>query len=182
MLKKHNTSPTLPDTIETNPPSQPPRKPPTRRNNAKIATTQVLFELRVWQMTSLEQRMEIWQLPSSLTPNLAEPVRIAGLSGRSLRYFYPQLRQIWSIDRIETDHLTSQQRASFPLSEHTALLLGLVFRILAPMRNRDLMRQCLQGIEAMSKQEVSYWLGMAMHRPKPRRVLKALRILLNETH
>ena len=36
------------------------------------------------------------------------------------------------------------------------------------------------GIEAMSKEEAGYWLGMAMHRKFPRRVLMALRFLLIE--
>ena len=34
------------------------------------------------------------------------------------------------------------------------------------------------GIEAMTKEEAGYWLGMAMHRKYPRRVLMALRFLL----
>ena len=34
------------------------------------------------------------------------------------------------------------------------------------------------GIEAMEREETAYWLGMAMHRPNPRRVLSALRNLL----
>jgi hypothetical protein len=34
------------------------------------------------------------------------------------------------------------------------------------------------GIEAMSREEVGYWLGMAMHRKHPRHVLAALRMLL----
>jgi hypothetical protein len=30
----------------------------------------------------------------------------------------------------------------------------------------------------MSREEAGYWLGMAIHRPFPRRVLAALRLLL----
>lgn len=36
----------------------------------------------------------------------------------------------------------------------------------------------LQG----APQDAAYWLGMAMHRKNPRRVLTALRILLIEPH
>lgn len=36
------------------------------------------------------------------------------------------------------------------------------------------------GIEAMPKEAAAYWLGMAMHRKHPRRVLMALRFLLIE--
>ncbi len=37
-----------------------------------------------------------------------------------------------------------------------------------------------EGIEAMGREEAAYWLGMAMHRKHPRRVLTALRTLLTE--
>ena len=37
-----------------------------------------------------------------------------------------------------------------------------------------------EATEAMEREETAYWLGMAMHRPNPRRVLTALRTLLTE--
>ena len=46
------------------------------------------------------------------------------------------------------------------------------------MRNREHMVAVAAGIEAMPKEEAAYWLGMAMHRKYPRRVLMALRFLL----
>jgi hypothetical protein len=42
------------------------------------------------------------------------------------------------------------------------------------------MRYCAEGIEVMGKEEAAYWLGMAMHRKNPRRVLMALRCLLTD--
>ena len=68
----------------------------------------------------------------------------------------------------------------YVLTEDLALTLGLLFRALAPMRNRDNMRSVAEGIEAMGHEEAAYWLGMAMHRRRPRRVLTALRILFTE--
>ena len=59
-------------------------------------------------------------------------------------------------------------------------MLGLLFRSLAPMRNRDNMRAVAEGIEAMGREEAAYWLGMAIHRKNPRRVLMALRFLLTD--
>ena len=40
------------------------------------------------------------------------------------------------------------------------------------------MRAVIDGIESMEREEAAYWLGMAMHRKHPRRVLTALRLLL----
>jgi hypothetical protein len=42
------------------------------------------------------------------------------------------------------------------------------------------MREVAEGIEAMAREEAAYWLGMAIHRPNPRRVLTALRVLLTD--
>jgi hypothetical protein len=42
------------------------------------------------------------------------------------------------------------------------------------------MRAVAEGIDAMAREEAAYWLGMAMHRRYPRRVLMALRCLLVE--
>ena len=67
-----------------------------------------------------------------------------------------------------------------PIDEELAINLGLLFRALAPMRNRDHMAAVATGIEVMTKEEAGYWLGMAMHRKSPRRVLVALRFLLVE--
>ena len=67
----------------------------------------------------------------------------------------------------------------WPLPEELALTLGLLFRALAPMRSRDNLRAVVEGIESMGKEEASYWLGMAMHRKNPRRVLASLRMLLS---
>jgi hypothetical protein len=50
------------------------------------------------------------------------------------------------------------------------------------MRSRNNVRAVADGIEAMGREEASYWLGMAMHRKNPRRVLTALRSLLTDPH
>ena len=70
--------------------------------------------------------------------------------------------------------------SGYPLPEEVALLLGLLFRALAPMRNRANMRAVVEGIETMRHEEAAYWAGMAIHRRHPRRVLMALRILLTD--
>jgi hypothetical protein len=59
------------------------------------------------------------------------------------------------------------------------LAMGLLFKLLAPMRNVAAIENCARGIEAMAREEAAYWLGMAMHRKNPRRVLAALRLLLS---
>ena len=50
----------------------------------------------------------------------------------------------------------------------------------APMSRRENMLRVAEGIEAMGQEEAAYWMGMAMHRVNPRRVLSALRMLLTD--
>lgn len=52
-------------------------------------------------------------------------------------------------------------------------------KLLVPMRNVASIETCARGIDAMAREEAAYWLGMAMHRKNPRRVLAALRLLLS---
>lgn len=121
--------------------------------------------------------LEIRQLPSPGTPHIRKPLRIAGLRGRNLALIEHRVLRQLSKARIRLGKL-KPERTQYRLDEDLALRLGLLFRALAPMRNRSNMRQVADGIEAMTREEAAYWLGMAMHRKYPRRVLMALRFLL----
>ena len=136
------------------------------------------YELRVRSYRLGEAEYEIWQLPSPATPQITSGVRVAGLRGRNLALVeHRVLKRLAAAGirpspaPVETGHV---------LTEDLALMLGLLFRALAPMRSRDNMRAVAEGIEAMGREEAAYWLGMAMHRKYPRRVLTALRFLLTE--
>ncbi|MBL29070.1 MAG: hypothetical protein CMM50_16170 [Rhodospirillaceae bacterium] len=124
--------------------------------------------------------LEIWQVPSPATPYLKAPRRVAGLAGRNLSLIeHRVLRQLVQVG-IRIDGLPLDDTRRHRLDEETALRLGLLFRVLAPMKSRDRMRACTAGIERMEREEAAYWLGMAMHRRNPRRVLAALRFLLTD--
>ena len=136
------------------------------------------YELRVSTKGLASRLLEVWQLPTAASPHLTSAKRIAGLQGRNLDLVeHRLLRKLkrsgidWSVDK-------TAKSLRFLLNEDEALHLGLIFRVLAPMRSRNNMVSCAEGIDAMAKEEASYWLGMAMHRKYPRRVLMALRFLL----
>ncbi|MBM4345233.1 MAG: hypothetical protein FJ100_17825 [Deltaproteobacteria bacterium] len=121
---------------------------------------------------------EIWQLPSLSSPELRRPRRIAGLDGPNLAIVEHRVAKRLRARGVAVPALG--QAARHPLGEVDALNLGLLFRVLAPMRDRDKMRVCAEGVEAMAQPEAAYWLGMALRRRNPRRVLTALRYLLTE--
>ena len=138
------------------------------------------YELRIRRAAAAEFDYEVWQLPASATPWLVSPRRVAGLRGRNLELVEHRViaRLARGGVRIGRQDVGGLRRA--PLGEELALTLGLLFRTLAPMRRRDAMRAVATGIEAMGREECAYWLGMAMHRKRPRRVLTALRVMLTE--
>lgn len=140
--------------------------------------TAPVYELRVKREPFNGLLLQIWQRPSPNSPQLKEPLYIAGLKGRNLSLIeHRVLRQLGKAG-IDLGGLPLNERRTFALDEELALTLGLMFRALAPMRNRDNMRMVAEGVEAMGREEAAYWLGMAMHRKYPRRVLMALRFLL----
>lgn len=137
------------------------------------------YELRAKRPGASNLALEIWQLPAPATPQIERPVRLAGLKGRNLALI--EHRVLWRLAAadVKLGRLTATVQA-YALDEEAALFLGLVFRAIAPMRNRDNILACVEGIEAMAREEAAYWLGMAMYRKNPRRVLAALRLLLRD--
>ena len=136
------------------------------------------YELRVRCLRLGEAEYEIWQLPSPATPQISSAVRVAGLKGRNLALVEQRVLKRLAASDIRPS--PAPVEAGHALTEDLALMLGLLFRVLAPMRSRENMRVVAEGIEAMGREEAAYWLGMAMHRKFPRRVLMALRFLLTE--
>lgn len=138
------------------------------------------YELRAKRGLGSDMALEIWQLPTSATPQIKQPTYIAGLHGRNLSLVEHRLLRRMKVLRINLNDLPAVDALRVPIDEELAINLGLLFRALAPMRNRDHMAAVAAGIELMTKEEAGYWLGMAMHRKFPRRVLMALRFLLIE--
>ena len=136
------------------------------------------YELRLAVPASGSWELEIYQLPSSATPRLVAPEYVAGLKGISLRLLEQRLLKKLARQKVQLGVLKPGNERSWPLPEETALQLGLLFRVLAPMRNLDRITQVADGIDTLSREELGYWLGMVMHRANPRRVLAALRLLL----
>ena len=136
------------------------------------------YELRMIVESTSVWRLEIWQVPSQATPRLKAPEQVATLRGSGLRMIENRLLKRLAKEKIVLGSLKPGKTKRWPLDEEMALSLGLLFRVLAPMTNLDRIRQVADGIEKMSREETGYWLGMALHRDYPRRVLASLRILL----
>jgi hypothetical protein len=137
-----------------------------------------VYELRLKVQSSVNWSLGIYQLPSPATPRLKEPEHVGTLQGAALRLVEVRVLKRLAKEKIQLGALKPGKLRKWPLGEEAALHLGLLFRVLAPMKNTDRIREVADGVEAMGKEEASYWMSMAMHRPNPRRVLAALRMLL----
>ena len=155
-----------------------------RIDQIEIPNSAPRYELRVSRYGPVDTGFEIWQMPASASPQVTSALRVAGLRGRNLELI--EHRVLKRLSRagirlgLHTIHNAKDKKHAYPLSEELALSLGLLFRTLAPMRKRDNLLAVTEGIELMEQEEAAYWLGMAMHRKHPRRVLMALRFLLTE--
>lgn len=137
------------------------------------------YEVRVRNHAPSDMEIEVWEMPSPASPRLTAAVRVAGLRGRNLELVEHRVLRRLNQAGMKLPKSTDRVRG-YNITEDLALRLGLLFRALAPMRSRDRMRSVTEGIEAMGREEAAYWLGMAMHRKNPRRVLTALRYLLTD--
>ncbi len=137
-----------------------------------------VYELHARGLGSGDVELTIWQLPSVATPRLKEPERTAALKGRGLSLVENRVLKRLRSQGVRLRDLNKGQEQSAKLDEDIALNLALLFRALAPMRSIDRIRMVAEGIDNMSREEAGYWLGMAVHRSRPRRVLAALRVLL----
>lgn len=136
-----------------------------------------VYELQAFNHGLDDLELTLWQMPCPATPHIVKPQRIAGLRGRNMSLVEGQvLRNLKNIGIRVAPRKDESQR--FAIEEEQALSLGLLCKVLAPMRNAERMRQIAQNMESMNHSEAAYWLGMAMHRKNPRRVLSALRLLL----
>ena len=152
-----------------------------------VAAATPRYELRVSKPGAMDSEYQVWQLPSPATPQVTAPARVAGLRGRNLNLVEHRVLQKLARSGIRLGPSSRTLAGGgnicgggHALSEDLALTLGLLFRALAPMRSWNNMVTVAEGIEAMQREEAAYWLGMAMHRKRPRRVLAALRMLLTE--
>lgn len=146
----------------------------------KMRHTAPKYEIRIRSYGPADTELEVWNLPSPASPQLTAAVRLAGLRGRNLELIEHRILKRLSQAGVKVMSKPRESGKGHAISEEVALMIGLLFRTLAPMRSRDNMRMVAEGIEAMGREEAAYWLGMAMHRKNPRRVLTALRFLLTE--
>lgn len=152
---------------------------PPRTKRERPQPTRPLYELHVAQDRDVGLELSVWELPSPATPRLSAAECVGTLHGRALEILEARLLRRMREVGARLGGLRAGDERKYELEEDQALTLALLFRTLAPMRSLDRIRMVADGIERMSREEAGYWLGMAVHRRNPRRVLASLRLLLS---
>lgn len=133
------------------------------------------YELRA-RPRGVDVAMQVRQLPAPATPHLHRP-RIVGaaVAGRL------DVLDAWADAELRRDRIDRPgPGASVRIPETTALRLALMFRAVAPLRRVRDAHQVIAGVAGMADEEAAYWLGMVIHRPRARRTLAALRLMLTD--
>ncbi len=115
------------------------------------------YELRLLVSRDADWQLEIFQIPSAATPRLTAPEYLTTLKGTALRLLENRVLKRLARAKIQLGQFWPGKHRSWPVDEETALQLGLLFRVLAPMRNLDRIRQvylpqsflqifCMQGL------------------------------------
>lgn len=147
---------------------------------APLATAGPRFELRAKKRGAGDLLLEIVQLPAPATPQLRAPAHLARLGGAKLALIESRVSKRLGREGAKLASLKTGERLVLSLPEAEAVRLVLLLRTLAPMRAREPMLACVRTIESMTREEASWWLGMVLHKKRPRRVLAALRLLASE--
>lgn len=149
---------------------------------ATVALRQVsavpAYEFRLAVNARGEYEYAIWRAPSSATTGLESSEQIGVLRGETARIVENRVIRLLARTRIQLGPICLGEKRKWTVDEDRALTLGLLFRVLAPMRNVERIREIAERIEEMSREEAGYWLGMSIYRQNSRRVLAALRLLL----
>lgn len=139
-----------------------------------------IFELRARKHGAGDLELEVHQRPAPSTPLVTAPVRLAGLRGAKLALLESRIARRLGREGDRLAALRPGERLTLRLDEAEAARLALLFRTLAPMRAREAMLACVRTIEGFTREEAAWWLGMVLHRKRPRRVLAALRLLASD--
>lgn len=141
--------------------------------------TEPLFELRVKVLDNNEYEMEIWQIPSPVSPNQFKETKLGRIVGAPFRVLETWLIRKLGKMNVSISLMKKNTNHTFMIKEDHAMFLTLLFLSLTSLRKVERIREVAMGVESLTYEESSYWVAMALHKKKPRRVLAALRMLLS---
>jgi hypothetical protein len=142
------------------------------------ASTAPAYEFRLALSFRGDYEYSIWRAPSPSSRGAGVAEQVGAVRGEAARTIENRILRQLARARIHFGPVPLGEKRKWGIEEDRALTLGLLFRVLAPMRSLERIREIAERVEEMSREEAGYWLGMSIYRQNPRRVLAALRLLL----
>ena len=136
------------------------------------------YEVRRHSVRGYDDAYEVYEFPSKAAPYLREPRRLGGLAGANFRWSKRSCCVGCGARRLRRRRTAPAWRT--PPAGGRGIATGLLFRAVAPMRSRARSMPLFTVSNRWGSEEAAYWLGMALHRKNPRRILSALRIVAAE--
>jgi hypothetical protein len=136
------------------------------------------YEFRLAASERGEYEYSIWRSYSRAGLVTEGGEQIGVVRGEAARIIENRVIRQLTRARVNLGPVRLGENRQWSIEEDRALTLGLLFRVLAPMRNPERIREIAERVEEMSREEAGYWLGMSIYRQNSRRVLAALRLLL----
>lgn len=139
------------------------------------------FELHVRPLDDGTYACELHELPPADTrPHLGDQRKrkVSSISGLHLLVVEPAIKRAIKANGYKAAELRRSRRTPFKISEDDGIRLDLTFRAVRDLQKRTKAEEIVQGITAMSREEVLYWHSKVSLERTRQNGLKALRILL----
>ena len=103
-----------------------------RIDSMKTPSSAPKYEIRVRSYGPADTELEVWHLPSPASPQVTSPVRVAGLRGRNLELVEHRVLKRLTQAGVKLISKPKDGPLGYAISEDIALMIGLLFRTLAP--------------------------------------------------
>src|SRR5512138_3586984 len=104
-----------------------------RIDSMKTPASAPKYEIRVRSYGPADTELEVWHLPSPASPKVTTAVRVAGLRGRNLELIEHRVLKRLAQGGVRLISKPKDRALGYAITEDLALMIGLLFRTLAPM-------------------------------------------------
>jgi hypothetical protein len=140
------------------------------------------FELRVQPRRDNQLMLEVYQYPNGRDSEQDAPEQVVRIWGLPFQAGSDAMLSLVQEAGHRISAFSPTDGSGLPLAEEEGVRLCLLAMALKPLRKLERIREIQHGVEAMSREEATYWFSKAVGADSyndRRRIMKAMRILLS---
>jgi hypothetical protein len=124
--------------------------------------------------------LEVWELiHRDFTTRDLKPSRLVSVSGENLERIRPAIMEALRANRLSQSSLAEWNTAPIRLDEEWGVRLGLLVKLVGPLKSQDRVRAMVEGVLTMSREESLFWFAKCYNGCGPQYTI-GLRICLAE--